>query len=263
MKKAFTLIELLVVIAIIAILAAILFPVFAKAREKARQITCLSNERQIGLGLLQYIQDYEEVFPKTNIRSDTLNWAQEIYPYTKSSGVYLCPDNPDGAKFIPANNPPNNTWMGFTYWAPGSPAIPISYGMNNFLGACHPGGGPQHPIALSVINEPSSKIMVGERIAGDSNEDGMSWSDWGQNTQYSREGFAGHTGRMDVLFCDGHVKSENPVNEMQPVNQWGCTTDNQTTAQYPTHCTDSDINGNNPPGQSTLDDLQALANKYK
>ena len=63
MKKAFTLIELLVVIAIIAILAAILFPVFAQAREKARQTSCLSNLKQIGLGLMMYTQDYDETYP--------------------------------------------------------------------------------------------------------------------------------------------------------------------------------------------------------
>lgn len=88
----FTLIELLVVIAIIAILAAILFPVFAKAREKARQISCASNERQIGLGLLQYTQDYDEMYPaKFSYGS---GWAGQVYPYVKSTGVFKCPDDP-------------------------------------------------------------------------------------------------------------------------------------------------------------------------
>src|SRR6195952_2385277 len=96
LRTGFTLIELLVVIAIIAILAAILFPVFAKAREKARQISCLSNEKQLGLGIMQYIQDYDEQLPAVwdaNRQPET-NWAIESYPYVKSLGVFKCPSNP-------------------------------------------------------------------------------------------------------------------------------------------------------------------------
>lgn len=117
-KNGFTLIELLVVIAIIAILAAILFPVFAQAREKARQITCLSNERQIGLGILQYLEDNDEYYPQVQFTSAGMDWTVAIYPYVKngvaqptpgsfqsswpgqtiydySEGVWDCPDSID------------------------------------------------------------------------------------------------------------------------------------------------------------------------
>jgi prepilin-type N-terminal cleavage/methylation domain-containing protein/prepilin-type processing-associated H-X9-DG protein len=118
--EGFTLIELLVVIAIIAALAAILFPVFASAREKARQIGCGSNEKQLGLAFTQYIQDNDEHYPQgTWIRfndqstgaaqNEGVGWAGQIYTYAKSTGVYKCADDP---------TPSNGT------------AVPISYSFN-------------------------------------------------------------------------------------------------------------------------------------
>ena len=93
-RNGFTLIELLVVIAIIAILAAILFPVFAAAREKARQSSCLSNVKQLGLGFLQYTQDYDETVPNGgNDYFQGNGWAGQIYPYVKSLGVFVCPSD--------------------------------------------------------------------------------------------------------------------------------------------------------------------------
>ncbi|MGE5532426.1 MAG: DUF1559 domain-containing protein [Bacteroidota bacterium] len=95
MRRGFTLIELLVVIAIIAILAAILFPVFAKAREKARQSSCLSNTKQIGLALMQYAQDYDEKVPNhcrnggNVVTTDCWGWS--IQPYIKNTQVFTCP----------------------------------------------------------------------------------------------------------------------------------------------------------------------------
>ena len=95
-RKGFTLIELLVVIAIIAILAAILFPVFARAREKARQTSCLSNIKQIGLGYMMYIQDYDD----TGIRgqyegeSGRYYWTQAVEPYIQNSQIWQCPSRP-------------------------------------------------------------------------------------------------------------------------------------------------------------------------
>ena len=80
-------------IAIIAILAAILFPVFAKAREKARQITCASNEKQLGLAVLQYNQDNDEMYIPVNGANTSIRWTMLVYPYVKSYAVYKSPDD--------------------------------------------------------------------------------------------------------------------------------------------------------------------------
>jgi prepilin-type N-terminal cleavage/methylation domain-containing protein/prepilin-type processing-associated H-X9-DG protein len=96
MRRGFTLIELLVVIAIIAILAAILFPVFAKAREKARQTSCLSNEKQIALAILMYAQDYDELLPIHCYWTSIGNWPWPVVitPYVKNDQIFMCPSNP-------------------------------------------------------------------------------------------------------------------------------------------------------------------------
>jgi prepilin-type N-terminal cleavage/methylation domain-containing protein/prepilin-type processing-associated H-X9-DG protein len=136
LPKGFTLIELLVVIAIIAILAAILFPVFAKAREKARQTACSSNLRQLGLGIATYVQDYDECQPYGNAgsASDPSGWAACIYSYIRSSGVYKCPDDP-------------------TQQVSGTPYIPISYAMNSNLG---------NSIKLSQFNSAAKTVLLFE-----------------------------------------------------------------------------------------------------
>lgn len=94
-KLGFTLIELLVVIAIIAIIAAILFPVFARARENARRTSCLSNLKQIGLGTMMYVQDYDEVFPlQYSIGASNYFWQSLIGPYVKNGQIFYCPSSP-------------------------------------------------------------------------------------------------------------------------------------------------------------------------
>lgn len=102
LRRAFTLIELLIVIAIISILAAIIFPVFVQAREKARQVHCLSNGRQLSSAVMQYTQDYDEALPpSTNyaVPTDAAErvWGPTIMPYLKNADVCLCPSAPGGA----------------------------------------------------------------------------------------------------------------------------------------------------------------------
>src|SRR6187551_558294 len=94
-RRGFTLIELLVVIAIIAILAAILFPVFARARENARRSSCQSNLKQIALGIKQYIQDYDEMMPRYYYATTpNTYWNNAIDPYVKSTQIFDCPSAP-------------------------------------------------------------------------------------------------------------------------------------------------------------------------
>lgn len=93
-QSGFTLIELLVVIAIVATLAAILFPVFARARENARRASCASNLKQIGLGIMQYTQDYDERMPQRRMTNQDDWYRSLIFPYVKSTGLFRCPSNP-------------------------------------------------------------------------------------------------------------------------------------------------------------------------
>ena len=158
MRKGFTLIELLVVIAIIAILAAILFPVFARAREKARQSSCLSNVKQVTLGHMMYAQDYDGLFTWCGSGLATarpaIRWKARIMPYVKNDGVFLCPSNVPHA-LITGTDPTTGPWTdaGQDYamnarfcctidrWPtrPGVPAIPSMRSAASFrLSCCDP-----------------------------------------------------------------------------------------------------------------------------
>ena len=161
-SSGFTLIELLVVIAIIAILASILFPVFAQAREKARGITCLSNQKQLGTAMMMYVQDNDETFPynqffdkKTNFQYD---WANSLYPYIKNGdhnydagrkesvswgtgGAYHCPSNPHADQN-------HNYGLHYSFFPDGyAPWNP----------------NPPSPNGMAALDSPADKIMVSER----------------------------------------------------------------------------------------------------
>src|SRR5436309_15020995 len=152
-RNAFTLIELLVVIAIIAILAAILFPVFAQAREKARAISCLSNMRQMGLAIMMYAQDWDEHSVKTHhdlappeTIKDLYPFYQPLQPYVKSSGIFRCPSVSDTPTLFP--------WpVTIVDWQ----TYRTDYLINGFW---------SHGIALAAFSRPAEQIMFGERHAG-------------------------------------------------------------------------------------------------
>ena len=139
-KSAFTLIELLVVIAIIAILAAILFPVFGRARENARRASCQSNLKQIGLGLQQYAQDYDGWTPGSTVYGKS--WPTLVFPYVKSEQLFACPSGEsDKTRRAVLGAASTRTYCGLSTDGDGSTDAsakivdaPISYGLNNIQG---------------------------------------------------------------------------------------------------------------------------------
>jgi prepilin-type N-terminal cleavage/methylation domain-containing protein/prepilin-type processing-associated H-X9-DG protein len=156
-RRGFTLIELLVVIAIIAILAAILFPVFAQAREKARTISCLSNIKQVTLSFQMYLQDYDEEMvpyryantdPTTSATAPNIWWPKMLDPYTKSWAIYHCPSAPDPQAIFGGG--PNAWWynqqrfsnIGYNY-----SGLSIWWNCNSVIG-----------VSLASVNRPASTI---------------------------------------------------------------------------------------------------------
>lgn len=211
-KSGFTLIELLVVIAIIAILAAILFPVFAQAREAARKTVCLSNMKQLTLGWLMYSQDYDETNPMTAQCCDSegsqIYWLENIEPYIKNGGtsqvwlektsIFVCPNY----KVVPpavdeAGNPgddPNVGSFPLTSYAPNFYVTTAWWA----LGADWAGPNAS-VISLAAVAKPASQIMLAE------NHDCCveTWGGGGSNnwTRARR-----HNGGMNYAIMDGHAK---------------------------------------------------------
>jgi len=233
-NSAFTLIELLVVIAIIAILAAILFPVFAQAREKARQTTCLSNNKESALAMLMYVQDYDEdLAPCWNMNqagpgdcSNWFNWpmwhswVELVYPYTKNLPMFQCPDN---------NLPP--IWSGqffnvrnVGFW----PGMGLNY---QYLSPTN-GGDWCDRVGKndSGINSPAATVLFAEAGEGENSGGGIvscvidppdgatassagrteGWGGWGIDGVLGPHGGVSprHSGKSggNLALCDGHVK---------------------------------------------------------
>ncbi len=211
--KGFTLIELLVVIAIIAILAAILFPVFARAREKARQTSCLSNVKELVLAIMMYSQDYDERLCGSYLYYCG-HWEIRIYPYIKAGsadstygrgGIYACPSFPGPFAF----NPPVS--FGPDY---------ISYGYNyRYLNISYTEGG----LALAGIEKPTDTILIADAgpcwsrtlnrwyenayvVTWERLQDIIDADPGSRSTGYPV--YTRHNGMANVGFVDGHVKCQ-------------------------------------------------------
>ncbi len=202
-RTGFTLIELLVVIAIIAILAAILFPVFAQAREKARQATCQSNLKQIGLSTLMYAQDYDETMPGSGSSATGGDLTGLLGPYIKQSsgqGIWRCPSH---AQFSADGSWTSSYGYNIQYLLAPGPDYPHS-GYNGFDNT---------GVALSFMAHPADTLMFMDHTAPSGMTKLYTYISRPGDTQdtkgFGRPDFR-HTGQADVLFCEGHVKAVRP-----------------------------------------------------
>ena len=219
--KGFTLIELLVVIAIIAILAAILFPVFARARENARRAACQSNLKQIGLGILQYTQDYDERFPLNRVDNININgtntsgvpWQYAIQPYVKSVQLFRCPSSSNTGYQNNSGNTIISSYMcnGTGFY---NNSYPNDFGGERPMNDNTKGSG----LAIARIQSSAQVLLVGEN-PNRNDPDFYGITDLV---------FLNHLSTTNFLFCDGHVKALKPTATGTPLNLWNV--DNTTTS---------------------------------
>ncbi len=232
--NAFTLIELLVVIAIIAILAAILFPVFARARENARRASCSSNLKQIGLGVIQYQQDYDEKFPLLRNNGNAAGGGGNgfggtwlvIQPYLKSIQVLQCPSEP---------TPPRDCTNSYT-------AGCTDYSYNLVLGYDIPTY-TNRGLSVAAVNRVSTTVMIVDHSAAFADawtmgcdggafpcaSPGLATFSYGDGKSAQR-----HLETQNVLFCDGHVKAYRGQTPSMSAAIYNWVTPGSTSGNNPT-----------------------------
>jgi prepilin-type N-terminal cleavage/methylation domain-containing protein/prepilin-type processing-associated H-X9-DG protein len=221
-RCGFTLIELLVVISIIAIVAAFLFPVFAQARERARNISCISNTRQIALAEAMYLQDYDEFFwsnppgagadPNCTAPScsGTVFWSDLLMPYVKNIGVFNCPSNSDDLHDTGLYMPPAQPVGSSNYYR-------VTYGF--IVGGPH--ADPRFgPWSLSMLERPAQIALVADAVYAwnypncENNPDKQGRGSWYFTMGRNGWDFLGkprHFGGLNLVYADGHAKFGKPA----------------------------------------------------
>jgi prepilin-type N-terminal cleavage/methylation domain-containing protein/prepilin-type processing-associated H-X9-DG protein len=218
-RKAFTLIELLVVIAIIAILAAILFPVFAQAKEAAKRTSCLSNTKQVDLGMMMYLNDYDDTTPtilgpRGSNTSYQIDWYTQITPYVKNFDVFFCPDRNEWTLDSGGDNCDDSHGGAMFNTTGKCPGYGYNWGISSITGSGLVMGRVNSDIWRINAGKPSSVIAAPAQMytfgdTGDSPRFTICAEYIVQYYNINKKSDLRHAGRFNMGFLDGHSKLVN------------------------------------------------------